>query len=132
MPGVSERRTLRPAVPARARALGVAGSLILACLLALGTLTLPGVAKAASPAATPGPAGGDTRTPGEGAGLVGSPILVALGVIALGALVAGGTTLYVRFTDDRPVQAEARATNGDRPAGTGSAGGSDRAQPDAS
>jgi hypothetical protein len=110
----------------------VAGLLILACMLTLGALTLPGVVKAASPAATPGPAGGDTRTPGEGAGLVGSPILVALGVIALGALVAGGTTLYVRFTDDRHVQAEARAASGDRPAGTGSAGGSDRAQPDAS
>jgi hypothetical protein len=110
----------------------IARSLFLACLLVLGMLALPGAAAAASPAATAGQAGGDTRTPGEGAGLVGSPILVALGVIVLGVLVAGGTTVYVRLTGDAPIRARARAADGDPPPGLDPTGGSGTAHTDAS
>ena len=69
-----------------ARAVGVA--LISGLLLALPV-------RAGSPAPTLVP-DGDTRSEGEGAGLVGAPILVLVGVVALGVVVAGGTLLYVR------------------------------------
>lgn len=52
---------------------------------------------AASPAASPA-AGGDTRSPGEGPGLVGSPVLAIGGVLALGLAAAALTLLYVRAT----------------------------------
>ena len=63
-------------------------------------------AAAASPSSAPAPipsetgtivGPGDPRSEGEGAGLVGSPILVALGVIAIGLLASGSTLLYVRI-----------------------------------
>ncbi|MBA3778313.1 MAG: hypothetical protein H0X16_03230 [Chloroflexi bacterium] len=53
-------------------------------------------ASAASP--TPEVVAGDTRSEGEGAGLVGQPLLAAAGVILLGLAVVGVTTLYVRLT----------------------------------
>lgn len=40
----------------------------------------------------------DPRSDGQGPGLVGSPVVVALGVILLGALVAGLTGMVVRLT----------------------------------
>ncbi len=40
----------------------------------------------------------DPRSDGQGPGLVGSPVVVALGVIVLGALVAGVTALVLRLT----------------------------------
>ncbi len=43
---------------------------------------------------------GDPRSEGEGAGLVGAPFLVALGVIALGAAVSGVTILLVRLRQE--------------------------------
>lgn len=43
---------------------------------------------------------GDPRSEGEGAGLVGDPLLVALGVLGLGALASGATLLYARLTRD--------------------------------
>jgi hypothetical protein len=52
---------------------------------------------AASPVASPA-AGGDTRSPGEGPGLVGSPGLAIGGVLALGLAAAALTLLYVRAT----------------------------------
>lgn len=65
---------------------------IAACLL---TPTAPG-ALAASP--SPGPvAAGDTRSEGEGAGLVGAPLLAAAGVVALGLVVAGVTVAFARL-----------------------------------
>jgi hypothetical protein len=66
-----------------------------------GVLLLAGPSLSTVAAATPSPElvpGGDTRSEGEGAGLVGSPVLVALGVIALGVAAAGATTLYLRLT----------------------------------
>ena len=71
-------------------------ALCLATALLLGASPVPPVG-----AVTPSPevvAGGDTRSEGEGAGLVGSPVLVALGVVALGAVVAGATTLFLRLS----------------------------------
>jgi hypothetical protein len=55
----------------------------------------------ASPVANPAAsaaAGGDTRSAGEGPGLVGSPVLAVGGVLALGLAAAGLTLLYVRAT----------------------------------
>jgi len=40
----------------------------------------------------------DPRSDGQGPGLVGSPVVVAMGVIVLGALVAGVTALVLRLT----------------------------------
>jgi len=63
-------------------------------------------ASTASPApvatTTPGPSQGvlgtgDPRSNGGGPGLVGAPFVIALGVILLGAIAAGGTLLYVRL-----------------------------------
>ena len=54
-----------------------------------------------SPSPTPGPySGGDTRTAGQGPGLVGSP-LYAIGGVLLVALISIGITLvYLRATPD--------------------------------
>jgi hypothetical protein len=55
----------------------------------------PPLVAAASP--EPSPPGGDTRSAGEGPGLVGAPFLAILGVVALGLLAAGATLLYLRL-----------------------------------
>jgi hypothetical protein len=61
---------------------------------------------AAAQTPTPAPSsatllpGGDTRSEPEGPGLVGEPIVVALGVIVLGAAAAAVTLLYVRLSRD--------------------------------
>jgi hypothetical protein len=57
----------------------------------------PAIVSAASPTASPA-AGGDTRSAGEGPGLVGSPLLAVGGVLALGLAAAALTLLYVRAT----------------------------------
>ncbi len=67
---------------------------------ALGFAVLAGPVAAASPAPGGGYAG-DTRSSGQGAGFAGQPILVAVGVVALGIVTAGATTLYVRLARDR-------------------------------
>ena len=85
----------------------VASSLLAVAILTFGprTLTHPGlpgivagpqVAFAASP--EPSAPGGDTRSPGEGPGLVGAPFLAVAGVVGLGLLAAGATLLYLRLT----------------------------------
>jgi hypothetical protein len=51
---------------------------------------------AASPA--PSEAAGDTRSPGEGPGLVGRPLQAILGVLAVAVLSALLTLAYVRAT----------------------------------
>jgi hypothetical protein len=71
----------------------------------------PAVVVAASPEASA--PGGDTRSPGEGPGLVGAPFLAIVGVVALGFLAAGGTLVYLRLTagperTDRPATDQAR------------------------
>jgi hypothetical protein len=61
---------------------------------------VPAVAFAASPEATP-VTGGDTRSAGEGPGLVGTP-LVAIGiVIVIGFVSAVASYAYVRMTAAR-------------------------------
>jgi hypothetical protein len=61
------------------------------------SLVVVGSALAAEPGATPG-TGGDPRSPGQGPGLVGDPLL-AVGVVVLVALISIGLTLgYVRLT----------------------------------
>jgi hypothetical protein len=66
-----------------------------ASLFATFMLAVP--ARGASPPPTVVP-GGDTRSEGEGAGLVGSPIFVALAVVGIGAGTAAATLLVVRLT----------------------------------
>jgi hypothetical protein len=41
---------------------------------------------------------GDPRSEGEGPGLVGSPVEIALGVLVLGLVTVGGTAIIVRVT----------------------------------
>ena len=60
-----------------------------------GLVAGPPVVAAASP--EPSAPGGDTRSVGEGPGLVGAPFLAIIGVIALGLLAAGATLLYLRL-----------------------------------
>ncbi|HEX7471803.1 MAG TPA: hypothetical protein VF323_01875 [Candidatus Limnocylindrales bacterium] len=60
-----------------------------------GIVAGPPVAAAASP--EPSAPGGDTRSAGEGPGLVGAPFLAILGVVALGLVAAGATLLYLRL-----------------------------------
>jgi hypothetical protein len=55
---------------------------------------------AASPAPSPGADyGGDTRTSGQGPGLVGSPLYAIGGVLAVALVSIGITLVYVRATD---------------------------------
>jgi hypothetical protein len=63
------------------------------------------VALAASP--SPAAAGGDPRSPGEGPGLVGQPVLALLAVIGIALLAIVVTTVYVRLTT-RPEKPEPR------------------------
>ena len=63
---------------------------------------LVAAALAASPEPSVAGVGGDPRSNGQGPGLVGTPVLAVLGVIAIaiGAIVA--TTIYVRLTGPTP------------------------------
>lgn len=90
-------------MPSRARAARVTRApFALAIVLALVAIALPPVVPTVD-AASPSPsivAPGDTRSEGEGAGFVGSPVLVALAVVGLGVAVAGVTTIYLRLRSD--------------------------------
>jgi hypothetical protein len=81
-------------------------SLLLAAAMLL-ALALPVAAASPEPAASSAPESsptpglldtGDPRSNGQGPGLVGSPFAVALGVVLLGVLTAGGTLVYLRLT----------------------------------
>ena len=95
-------RRLRPI--AAIGLLGVAAALLMlglgwALVRAIVATVAPAVSLGASPDLTPA-GGGDTRSAGEGPGLVGAP-LVALAMVALIALIAIVATLvYVRLTSD--------------------------------
>ncbi len=101
---------LRPRLAAASLVLGVALVLLgigLAGLTAAGVVTTLGpslgpspVLAAAGPAASPIPTGlgGDTRSSGEGPGLVGAPGLAILAVVLLGLAAVAATLLYVRAT----------------------------------
>ena len=77
---------------------------VLICVLTL--VALPGlrvVGQSPGPTPVPEPSSGvirtgDPRSEGEGPGIVGSPLGIAVGVVGLGLLAAGGTALYVRVT----------------------------------
>ena len=59
----------------------------------------PSPVVAASPDVTPAPGGGgDPRSVGEGPGLVGNPVFAVVAVLALGAIAAALTVVYVRAT----------------------------------
>ncbi|MFN8519319.1 MAG: hypothetical protein U0667_08005 [Chloroflexota bacterium] len=77
-------------------------------LACLATLLAPiGVAAAAptdapsAPTAAPVIGTGDSRSDGEGPGLVGSPVGIALGVILVGAVTAVGTLVILRIAPPR-------------------------------
>ena len=72
----------------------------LALVIAVAPLVLPATALGASPAPSAAPTG-DTRSSGEGPGLVGQPLVIALGVVLLGLVSAGVALLYVRITQPR-------------------------------
>ena len=75
----------------------------LAVTLAVGAawwLTVAASAIAASP--SPGAAGGDPRSPGQGPGLVGDPMFAVLAVVAIGLVSVVATLAYVRITAKRP------------------------------
>jgi hypothetical protein len=65
---------------------------LLACAMAVAAL-------AAEPSAAPGGllAGGDPRSEGDGPGLVGSPLAMMLGVMALGLVTALATAALARL-----------------------------------
>ena len=89
--------TFRAAVHAVTRTL--AASALLAALL----LMPASAAQAQYPAATADPGlitTGDPRSSGEGPGLVGSPLGIAMAVVLLGIVAAGGTAVYLRLTRD--------------------------------
>ena len=76
-----------------ARVAAAAGAVLaLALLTALPVL-------AADPSATPGPAGGDPRSSGQGPGLVGDPLFAIGAVLAIGLLSIVLTVAWVRLTD---------------------------------
>ena len=94
-----------------AGAILIAGALLWAALTAIlpaivtafpGAAGLVASALAASPEPSVIGVGGDPRSNGQGPGLVGTPVLAVLGVIAIaiGAIVA--TTIYVRLTGPTP------------------------------
>ena len=91
----------------RQRATLAAGLLVvgLACIaialvLAVAPLIAPAATLGASPTPTAAPVG-DTRSSGEGPGLVGQPFVIALGVILLGLVSAGLAVVYARVTRPR-------------------------------
>lgn len=63
-------------------------------------LGLPGLALAADPTITPGPEG-DPRSPGQGPGFVGEPLLAIGAVLAIALLTVLVTLAYVRLTAGR-------------------------------
>lgn len=69
-------------------------TILLAIALALGLAPAPAAAQSPSP---PIVGETDTRSEGEGAGLVGAPFLVAAGVVILGLASVGATLLYLRL-----------------------------------
>ena len=87
--------TARPRIAAAL--LVLAAALIVTGLV---MLALPGSAFAASPAPT-GLIGSDTRSSGQGAGLVGAPLAAIAGVIGIGLAATLGTLLFIRLTRGR-------------------------------
>lgn len=70
-----------------------------ACVVGLAVLILSAAAIAAAPSAAPIDVlmGGDPRSDGAGPGIVGSPLLILIGVVVLGAGTALVTALLARL-----------------------------------
>jgi hypothetical protein len=97
---------LRPRLAAAAFALGVVlivAGLLVAGLTAVGAVGLVSApaALAADPSPIPTGLGGDTRSSGQGPGLVGAPLAAIGGVLLLGLASVAATLLYVRLTGGR-------------------------------
>jgi hypothetical protein len=77
-------------------------AVFVATAFALWLWAVPAAAQTPTPTASSATLvpGGDTRSEPEGPGLVGEPIVVALGVLALGATAAAFTLLYLRLSRD--------------------------------
>lgn len=75
--------------------------------LGIAWFALASLVAAADPTATPG-SGSDTRSPGEGPGLVGEPGLAILAVLAIALLAVVGTLAFVRLTEPRSGPRRAR------------------------
>ncbi len=65
---------------------------------ATATLAAEPAPNGGSPGASAAPEGGDARSPGEGAGLAGAPLVAIGAVTAIGAASALATLAYVRLT----------------------------------
>lgn len=61
----------------------------------------PAPTEAAPSARSPVLGTGDSRSEGEGPGLVGSPVAIAVGVVLVGVLTAAGTLIVLRLTGGR-------------------------------
>ncbi len=67
-------------------------------LMLLGPSASPSRAQGPQPSAATVIVAGDPRSDGEGPGLVGSPIEIALAVVLLGSVTVAGTVLVLRLT----------------------------------
>jgi hypothetical protein len=82
--------------------------MVLVALAVMAILLAPATTIAQAPG-SPAPAStalpmvgsGDSRSEGEGPGIVGSPVAIAAGVVVLGLLTAVGTVLVLRLTGSR-------------------------------
>lgn len=98
---IGEGRRSRLGIASALLALGV---LLVAVALAVGLVGVLGVAdvRAASPAPLPTPSatapGGDTRSSGQGPGLVGEPFVALAGVLVVGLVTVGATLVLVRVS----------------------------------
>lgn len=82
-----------PTARSRLRGMGVLVAVVWLTLLSPGP-----VARAQYPAPSPANVvtSGDPRSAGEGPGLVGSPVEIALGILLLGLVTVAGTAVMVR------------------------------------
>lgn len=78
----------------------LAAGLAWAVVAALAAMVVPGAVWAATPSPTPG-TGGDTRSVGEGPGLVGSPLMAVGIVVAIAVVSVAASLIYVRATARR-------------------------------
>jgi hypothetical protein len=92
--GGDTRRPRLAAVCLGAGLVLVALAVVASIVVALG----PGASTALAASPAPSGLGGDTRSSGEGPGLVGTPGLAILGVLGIGVLAVVATLAYVRIT----------------------------------
>lgn len=95
---VSPRRSRRRAGRAAGRVPGVVA--IVSAVAVAAMLALPALTLAASPEPS-GATGADTRSAGQGPGLVGAPGQAVLAVLVIAVVAIALTLAYVRFTAPR-------------------------------